>query len=274
MSDELAATNRARWNALVDANIEYARPMLDLTADTARAFLDPLGIMGDVTGKDVLCLASGGGQQSVAFALLGAKVTVVDLSDKQLERDQQAADHYGVSIRALQADMRQLDAFADASFDLVYQAFSINFVPSIAPVLAEVARVSRPDALYRIEWYNPFVQMVEAGEWNGSSYPLRHEYIDGREVTELYPNWTLDQEDGRKREIEGPREFVHSLSTMVNSLAANGFVILRAAEYLGDNLGDNLGDSSAAEPGSWSHFVRVVAPYLTLWARYRPEAFA
>jgi ubiquinone/menaquinone biosynthesis C-methylase UbiE len=269
MSDELAATNRARWNALVEAGVEYARPMLELTPASARAFLDPLGIMGDVTGKEVLCLASGGGQQSVAFALLGAKVTVVDLADKQLERDQQAADHYGVTIRTVQADMRHLDAFADTSFDLVYQAFSINFVPSVTPVLAEVARVSRPGALYRIEWYNPFVQMIEAGEWNGSSYPLRHEYMDGREVTELYPNWTIDQADGSKREIEGPREFVHSLSTMVNSLAANGFVILRAAEY----LGNDLGYGSAAEPGSWPHFVRVVAPYLTIWARYRPEAF-
>ena len=40
---------------------------------------------------DVLCLAAGGGQQSVAFALLGANVTVFDLSETQLEHDRLAA---------------------------------------------------------------------------------------------------------------------------------------------------------------------------------------
>jgi hypothetical protein len=51
---------------------------------------------------------------------------------------------------------------------------------------------------------------------------------------------------------------------MVNTLAANGFVILRASEY--------LGDGRDAEPGTWFHFLRVVAPYLTFWARYQPAA--
>ena len=40
--------------------------------------------MDEVT---VLCLACGGGQQSVALALLNANVTVFDLSEGQLDRD-------------------------------------------------------------------------------------------------------------------------------------------------------------------------------------------
>jgi ubiquinone/menaquinone biosynthesis C-methylase UbiE len=263
MTDDLAATNRARWNALVEANVEYSRPMLDLTPDTARTLLDPMGLMGDVTGKEVLCLASGGGQQSAAFALLGANVTVFDLSDKQLERDREAAAHYGVTIRTVHGDMRHLNAFADASFDLVYHAFSINFVPAVEPVLAEVARVSRPGALYRIQWHNPFTQLIEpTQDWTGSGYQLRYEYVNGREATELFPTWTVDEADGSKRELESPREFVHSLSTMINTLVQNGFVILRAAEY--------VGDGRDAAPGSWWHYMRVAAPYLTIWARHLP----
>jgi SAM-dependent methyltransferase len=267
MMDELAAINRARWNALVDANVEYSRPLLELTGESARAFLDPLGIMGDVVGKQVLCLGSGGGQQSVAFALLGATVTVLDLSDKQLERDRQAADHFGVSIRTVQGDMRHLDDFAAATFDLVYHAYSINFVPNIAPVLAEVARVIRPGGLYRVEWANPFIQMIDSDrDWNGSGYVMRHEYIDGREATDLYPTWTVSESDGSTRELDSPREFVHTLSTMINTLATHGFVLLRAKEEVGHDL--------TAPPGSWNHFKRIAPPYLTLWARYRPEAFA
>ena len=265
MTDDLAATNRARWNALVEANVEYTRPMLDLTPQSARAFVDPMGLMGDVTGKEVLCLASGGGQQSAAFALLGANVTVLDLSDKQLERDHEAAAHYGLTIRTMPGDMRHLDAFADASFDLIYHAFSINFVPHVEPVLAEVARVIRPGALYRIQWHNPFTQLIEpTRDWTGSGYELRYEYINGREATEMFPTWTIDKSDDGALEVESPREFVHSLSTMINVLAQNGFVILRASEYLGDG-------SSDGPPGSWWHFVRVAAPYIALWTRYLPD---
>jgi 2-polyprenyl-3-methyl-5-hydroxy-6-metoxy-1,4-benzoquinol methylase len=144
MIDDLARTNQERWTALVEADVAYARPLFDLDEARARTEVDAQGILGDVAGKDVLCLASGGGQQSVAFALLGANVTVTDLTPAQLEKDRLAAAHHKVDIQIVQADMRDLSAFAEASFDIVWHAYSINFVPSVQPVFAEVARVLRP----------------------------------------------------------------------------------------------------------------------------------
>ena len=93
--DEINATNRERWNALANANVEYTIPYLDYTQEQARRDIGRHGILGEVTGKRVLCLASGGGQSSVAFGLLGAEVTVLDLSEVQLERDRLAANHHG-----------------------------------------------------------------------------------------------------------------------------------------------------------------------------------
>src|SRR4051794_38086904 len=106
--DDVAAFNRARWQALADANALYTRPLLNLDAASARARVDPDGWLGELAGQRVLCLAGGGGQQSAAFALLGAEVTVVDLSAAQIARDAQVAAHYGVQIRAIEADMRDL----------------------------------------------------------------------------------------------------------------------------------------------------------------------
>src|SRR5579859_4602835 len=116
--DEIARYNRARWTALVDANALFTRPKSDLTEVSARELVDPDHSLGDLKGKRVLCLAGGGGQQSVAFGLLGAQVTVVDLSDAQLERDREAAAHYSVSIETVQGDMRDLSHFPDDSFDI------------------------------------------------------------------------------------------------------------------------------------------------------------
>jgi 2-polyprenyl-3-methyl-5-hydroxy-6-metoxy-1,4-benzoquinol methylase len=84
--DEIAHYNIERWKALTQTNALFTRPYLNLDADAARQKLDPDGHLGEITGKAVLCLAGGGGQQSAAFALLGATVTVVDLSEEQLHR--------------------------------------------------------------------------------------------------------------------------------------------------------------------------------------------
>ena len=127
--DEVAKYNIHRWQTLADADALFTRPNLDLTPESAREFLDAEGMLGNVKGKSVLCLASGGGQQSAAFALLGANVTVYDLSEAQLERDQKAAAHYGVDIGTVQGDMRELSALPSAFFDIVYQPFSIGYVP-------------------------------------------------------------------------------------------------------------------------------------------------
>ncbi|KAG1318310.1 hypothetical protein G6F63_015276 [Rhizopus arrhizus] len=51
----------------------------------------PLDWLGDVRGRRILCLASGGGQQAPVLAAAGADVTVFDLSDGQLEQDRRHA---------------------------------------------------------------------------------------------------------------------------------------------------------------------------------------
>ena len=61
--DELTKYNIARWKALVEADALFTRPALNLDPASARQMLDPEGRLGDVAAKDVLCLASGGGQQ-------------------------------------------------------------------------------------------------------------------------------------------------------------------------------------------------------------------
>ena len=100
--------NRRQWNALADAGIVCSRPILNITADRAHELVDGEGLLGELAGRRVLCLANSGGQQSVAFAFLGAEVTVFDHSAKQLASDRLAADHYGFNIRTVEGDIRDL----------------------------------------------------------------------------------------------------------------------------------------------------------------------
>jgi len=263
--DDLAKFNQERWEELAEANVRYSRPALDLTRKSARQMVDSRGVMGDPAGKDVLCLAGGGGQQSAAFALLGANVTVLDLSETQLRRDRQAAEHYGFAIRAVQGDMRDLSCFGDDSFDIVWHAHSLNFVPDARPVFDEVRRVIRPGGLYHLHYSNPFAQGIQDAEWDERGYPLRDPYVDGHEFTGDQMTWEVGDGRGGAKLIQGPREFRHALSTVVNGLIARGFVILGIWE-------DDTDADPDAKPGTWRHFQYILPPWLVLWAVYRPRS--
>ena len=260
--DDVARFNRDAWERLAEAGIEYSRPWLDLDAESARARLDPENAMGDVAGKAVLCLAGGGGQQSAAFALLGANVTVIDISETQLERDREAAQHHDTDVRLVTGDMRDLSAFGDDSFDLVYHAHAICFVPDVAPVFDEVARVLRRGGLYRVSCPNPYGHGLWDGGWDGCGYCIRSPYVEGQEIVYQDECWDVEGPDGRTRRVPGPREYRHTLTTLVNGLLERGFRLLRIREW-------PTGDPDA-EPESWEHFAAFAPPWWTFWSRYMP----
>ena len=132
--DTVSRFNRERWDALVKADALFSRPWLNETKESALRRLDPSGRFGSLNGKDVLCLAGGGGQQSAAFALNGSRVSVFDISEGQLRRDLDAARHYGYAVSVFQGDMRDLSVFEPESFDIVSQPYSLNLVPDCREV--------------------------------------------------------------------------------------------------------------------------------------------
>jgi SAM-dependent methyltransferase len=258
--DELAQYNKSRWEALAQARVFYSRPFLNLTETTAYEWLqcEPLygrSRISSVAGKDVLILGGGGGQQSAVFALLGARVTVLDLSETQLARDQEAAVLYGKTITTLQGDMRDLSLLAGNRFDIIWQPYSINFVPDASVVLREAGRVIRPGGFYHLTFANPFWSMDE-GDWTGKGYPIRQPYISGDELKVDDPDWTFTNDQGQDQRIKGPREFMHTFSDIINGLLDAGFMIIGFAE-------GPAGDVNAL-PGSWEHMVRFVPPFLSI----------
>jgi SAM-dependent methyltransferase len=263
--DEVARYNMARWQALADADALFTRPNLDLDSASALALVDPEGLLGEIAGSDVLCLAGGGGQQSVAFALLGARVTVVDLSGAQLARDREAAAHYGVAIEAVQADMRDLARLDAGAFDIVHQPYALNFVPEVGDVFREVARVLRLGGRYYLHCANPFFSGLGTPDWNGEGYTLRHPYLDGAETIYADESWVYDRGERPGAPIPGSREYRHTLGTLLNGLIERGFVLQQLSEL------KDLHPDPNAEPGSWQHLTTIAPPWLAFWSIYRPD---
>lgn len=256
--DDISHDNRERWNALARANVEYSQPFLDFTLEQAAQHVYRHGVLKNVAGKDVLCLASGGGQDSAAFGLLGAKVTVLDLSDVQLERDRQGAAQHGLAVTTIQGDMRDLSIFPDDTFDVVWQVYSVNFVPAVESVFREVARVLKPGGIYFVQFANPFIQAVDEEAWDGHAYPLTGFYVDGEDLAERFPHWDVAQPDGSTVKLASPHEFRHTLSTVLNTLAKDGFIFLGLWEWIRSDENPT--------PGTWAHFTQIAPPYLsTFW---------
>jgi 2-polyprenyl-3-methyl-5-hydroxy-6-metoxy-1,4-benzoquinol methylase len=257
--------NRERWEALVKARALFTKPWFDLDADSARERLDRWGLLGDLNGKQVLCLAGGGGQQSVAFALLGAEVSVLDISDGQLAKDRDAAAHYGVEVRTHQGDMRDLSGFEDAAFDIVWHPYALNFVPDCRVVFRQVARVLRPNGLYHFAAANPFAAGVGTRDWNGDGYVIRRQYIEEALISYDDEPWVFREKPAAQDSIDGPREYRQTLGRILNGLVECNLVVVKMLEWADHER--NLD----AEPGDWEHFTSYLPPWLWFWTRHRPD---
>ena len=103
----------------------------------------PIEWIGDVRGKKILGLASGGGQQMPIFSALGAECTVLDYSDRQLESEELVASRERYSIKIVKADMTKRLPFDDSEFDLIFHPVSNCYVEDVCHVWNECFRVLR-----------------------------------------------------------------------------------------------------------------------------------
>lgn len=269
--NEETLKNEQTWDELARNGVLCSQPRLELTPQLALQYLNRHGFYNkDLSQKDVLCLASGGGQQSVAFALLGADVTVLDFSQEQLDKDQFAAEKYQVELRRIKADMRDLSALDNASFDVVYQPYSINYIPNATSVFDEVNRVLKPGGFYDLMLHNPYVhgtwkdgcwvnEWEEAELWQAKGYPIWQPYKDGYPIETYDPNWNFTNRDQESVKIKSPQEYRHTLSTVLNGLISRGFEILKFEEELGQDY--------TAKPGTWEHYKSCAPPWLYVFCQ-------
>jgi SAM-dependent methyltransferase len=177
--NDITRYNRLAWDHLVESKNQWTRPVSTEAIKAARrgdwqivltpSLPVPGEWLGDVAGRDVLCLAGGGGQQGPLLAAAGARVTVFDNSPGQLGQDRLVADRDGLQLTTMLGDMRSLNGLADESFDVVVNPCSAGFIPDVLPVWREVARVLRKGGRLMCGLINPLYflfdeQQMQAGK--------------------------------------------------------------------------------------------------------------
>ncbi len=107
----------------------------------------PKSWIGDVKGKNILGLASGGAQQMPIFVALGANVTVLDYSKEQLKSEENFAVQMNYKINLVNADMTQPLPFEDESFDIIFHPVSNCYVEDVYSIWKECYRVLKTGGL-------------------------------------------------------------------------------------------------------------------------------
>lgn len=243
--------NQAAWNQEVKKGNQWTIPVtkdvLEKAANGQVAILltpykpVPKDWLGDLSGKQVLCLASGGGQQGPILAAAGARVTVFDNSDQQLMRDATLSEKYDLNIKTVQGNMQDLSAFEDQIFDLIVHPVSNCFIDDIRPVWQESFRVLKPHGSLLSGFTNPLIYMID---WETAEQTGRCELkyaIPYSDLVSLSPEM---KEKYFQEKIAF--EFGHSLSEQIQGQIAAGFLIAGFYEDRGEPLLDQITDSFIA----------------------------
>jgi SAM-dependent methyltransferase len=241
---DILAYNRAAWDREVERGNEWTVPVGPETIAAARQGVweivltptkpVPKTWFPALKGCDILCLASGGGQQGPILAAAGATVTVLDNSPRQLERDRMVAAREALAITTVQGDMADLSMFPDASFDLIVHPVSNCFAQAVRPVWAEAYRVLRHGGALLAGFNNPVVYIfdLELAERGQLQVKNALPYSDLASMTE----------EERQRYIQSgePLEFSHTLEDQIGGQLDAGFLL--AGLYEDYSPGDAIAD--------------------------------
>jgi SAM-dependent methyltransferase len=222
--------NKKAWNSEVVKGNEWTIPVDHETIEKAKngdwkIVLTPTKPVpknwypNPLKGKDVLCLASGGGQQGPIMAAVGANVTVLDNSPKQLEQDNLVAKKENLNIRTIEGDMRDLSFFDDNSFDFIVHPVSNCFVDKIQPIWNEAYRVLRKVGILISGFVNPVVYVFDDDDLDKNKFTVKHSI----------PYSDLTSIDERKRAEyiadNSALEFSHTFEEQIGGQIKAGFSI-------------------------------------------------
>ncbi len=227
---DVYAHNRDVWDRRVAAGDIWTIPVSPEVIAVARRgvvslLLTPTTVVPaawypPLPGADVLCLASGGGQQGPVLAAAGARVTVLDASPAQLARDREVAAREQLDLTTVQGNMADLSAFPDGSFDLIFHPVSNCYAPAVRPVWRECARVLRSGGTLLAGFNNSVVYIFdEEALWERGEMTVRWR-LPYADVDSLPP----DKLASRIEQGEAV-EYSHTLQDLIGGQCDAGLLI-------------------------------------------------
>lgn len=179
--------------------------------------------LGEINGKKILGLACGGGQQMPIFSVLGAECTVLDYSEKQLEKERLVAEREGYDITIVHYDMTKPLPFADETFDLIFHPVSNCYVREVRPIWKECFRILKTGGV------------LLSGLDNGINFIISDE--DETYIVNSLPFDPLNNPEQKEQMLreENGIQFSHTLEEQIGGQLAAGLIITDLYEDLNES---------------------------------------
>ena len=239
MANDFHEANRRRWDV---GSASWAR-RADTRGTWQKCHRDPslalsaaeLNWFGDMAGKNVAVLGSGNNEVVFALAGLGAKVTSVDISEEQLEVARSRAAELGLQVDFVRADVVDLSALDDESYDVSYTGGHVAvWVSDLRRYYGEAVRILKPAGRLIVSEYHPFRRV-----WKRTPDHLEvgFNYFDrGPHRSEVAPD-VLYPEPGDLEQFE----FHWTVADYISAILSSGCQLIHVEE---------LGDASESWEGA------------------------
>ncbi|MBY0037901.1 class I SAM-dependent methyltransferase [Bacillus cereus] len=156
---QLSTINEKSWNTAAyeawtnrhGAPADYANKIMK---DPTREVAHYLPYIKSPKGKCIINLLGSKGNKAVALALLGADVTVVDISASNAKYANELADAAGVSIHYIVSDV--LDVNLSKSFDIVLLELGVlHYFLDLKPLFTTISQLLKPGGILILRDYHP-----------------------------------------------------------------------------------------------------------------------
>jgi 2-polyprenyl-3-methyl-5-hydroxy-6-metoxy-1,4-benzoquinol methylase len=189
----------------------------------------------EVNGKKIANLCGSNGRKAVPLALLGANVTVFDISEENKKYASELAVHAGTSIEYVVTDILEIDFKLYANhFDLLYlEGGVLHYFTDLNNLMTLLFSLLKPDGAMILSDFHPLKRCM-------CKVPGESQYL----VNPVYFDQPLQNGDVAYKQYFDPfaqDQFPdvsiksHTLSEIINAVILSGFLMKKYEEHPGWN---------------------------------------
>ena len=179
-------------------------------------------LLPDLSGKKVLDLGCGTGERCMDYLKRGAAgVTGIDISEKMLAVALSENSHPDITY--LHMPMEEIGSLDD-TFDVVISSLALHYIEDFTGIVKNVYRLLSDGGIFLFSQEHPLTTCYSgAGDrWTRDE--------NGRKIYANIADYCVERRNESKWFVEGVQVYHRMFSTIVNTLADNGFRILKMAE--------------------------------------------
>ncbi|MEI2663148.1 class I SAM-dependent methyltransferase [Rossellomorea sp. LJF3] len=235
---ELSSINRAGWNegayeAWVNRHglpKDYALTLMENPQQKVKKYLNH---MGDIRGKRIANLLGSKGNKAVSFALLGAEVTVVDISKENSKYALELAEAAGVAMRYIVSDLLEIpDEEKEEGYDFVILEVGVlHYFVDLVPVFTVVSKMLKKGGTLILRDFHPVLTKLLTVK--GAKMVAAGDYFDSGEMEVDVAFWKLLKTDSVHPSATKNRIRRWTLGDIITAVGTTGLTITQLEEEAG-----------------------------------------